>query len=85
MTRAIIGEALLFFLPFAVFAIYLAFRRRNPFAWSHWSDQTFWLVITGLVCVVLALVYTGLTAERHTGAFVPTRSENGRIIPGQFK
>jgi hypothetical protein len=85
MTRAIFGEALLFFLPFAVFAIYLLVRRRNPFAWVHWSDQSLWLVIAGLVCVIVAFVFTGLTADRQMGAFQPTRSENGRIVPGQFK
>ena len=85
MTRAIFGEALLFFLPFAAFALYLLVRRRNPFAWTHWSEQTLRLVIAGLVCVILAFVFTGLTADRQTGAFQPTRSENGRIVPGQFK
>jgi Family of unknown function (DUF6111) len=85
MTRAIFGEALLFFLPFAAFAIYLLVRRRNPFAWIHWSDQTLWLVIAGLGCVIAALIVTGITADRETGAFQPTRSENGRIVPGQFR
>ena len=85
MTRALLGEALLFFLPFAAFAIYLLVRRRNPFAWAHWSDQSLWLVMAGLACAILALVVTGLTADRETGAFQPTRSENGRIVPGQFR
>jgi hypothetical protein len=85
MTRAIFGEALLFFLPFALFALYLLVRRRNPFAWVHWSDQTLWLIITGLVCVILAFLFTGITAERQMGEFEPTRSENGRIVPGQFR
>jgi hypothetical protein len=85
MTRAIFGEALLFFLPFALFALYLLARRRNPFSWIHWTDQSLWLVIAGLVSVILAFLATGLTAERQTGAFQPTRSENGRIVPGQFK
>lgn len=85
MMRALFGEALLFFLPFAVFAFYLLLRRRNPFAWIHWSDQTLWLAIAGIACVILAFLATGLTADRQTGAYQPTRSENGRIVPGQFK
>ena len=85
MTRAIFGELLLFFVPFALFAAYLLTRRRNPLALAHWSDQSLWLVIAGLGFVVAALIYTGLTAERQTGAFQPTRSENGRIVPGQFQ
>src|SRR3712207_1298143 len=62
MIRAIFGEALLFFVPFAIFALYLVLRRRNPFQWAAWSDQTAWLVIAGLGLAVLALLYTGLTA-----------------------
>ncbi len=85
MTRALFGEALLFFLPFAVFAIYLVARRRNPFALAHWSDQTTNLVIAGLACAILAFIITGITADRQTGPFQPTRSENGRIVPGQFQ
>jgi Family of unknown function (DUF6111) len=85
MTRALFGEALLFFVPFAIFAAYLIIRRRNPFAWTSWSDQSLWLVISGLALTIVALIVTGLTAERHTGAFQPTRIENGRVVPGQFR
>ena len=85
MLRAAFGEALLFFLPFAIFALYLILRQRNPLQWIHWSDQTFWLVLAGLLCAAAAFLYTGLTAERHQGAFNPTHIENGRVVPGQFR
>jgi hypothetical protein len=85
MTRALFGEALLFFVPFAAFAAYLILRRRTVFAWRSWSDQSLWLVISGLALAILALLITGITAERQTGAFQPTRVENGRIIPGEFR
>jgi Family of unknown function (DUF6111) len=85
MLRAVFGEALLFFVPFAIFALYLLLRRRNPLLWESWSEQTFWLVIAGLACAALAFLYTGITAERHTGAFDPTHIENGRVVPGQFR
>ena len=85
MLRAILEEALLFLVPFGLFALYLTLRRRNPFLWAHWSDQTSWLVIAGLGLAVAALVYTGLTAERHEGGFVPPHLENGRVVPGQFR
>ncbi|HEX2553023.1 MAG TPA: DUF6111 family protein [Microvirga sp.] len=85
MTRAIFGEALLFFLPFAAFALYLVLRRRNPLSAAAWSGQVSWLVVAGLACAILALLYTGLTAERRTGPYVPTHMENGRLVPGQFK
>jgi hypothetical protein len=85
MTRALFGETLLFFLPFVAFALYLVIRQRNPFLWAAWSDKTAWLTILGLACAVLALLFTGLTAERQTGAFRPAHEENGRVVPGQFK
>jgi hypothetical protein len=85
MTRAVFGEALLFFLPFALFAIYLVMRRRNPLSAASWSGQVSWLVIAGLACAILALIVTGLTAERRTGPYEPTHLENGRLVPGQFK
>jgi hypothetical protein len=85
MFRAVFGEALLFFVPFAAFALYLLLLRRNPMRWASWSDQSLWLAIAGLVCVILAFLVTGLTADRPTGAFEPTHLENGRVVPGRFK
>ena len=85
MIRAIFGEALLFFIPFALFALSLILKRRNPFQLAAWSESTAWLVIAGLACVVIALLITGITAERETGAFEPPRLENGRVVPGQFR
>ena len=85
MIRAIVGEALLFLLPFAIFALFLILKRRNPFHIGSWSDSTAWLVIAGLVCVIIGFVATGLMAERQTGAFEPPRFEDGRVVPGQFR
>jgi hypothetical protein len=85
MIRAIFGEALLFFIPFAIFALYLILRRRNPLQWQAWSDSSLWLAIAGLVCVIAAFVYTGLTSERRMGAFEPPHLEDGRVVPGQFR
>jgi Mn2+/Fe2+ NRAMP family transporter len=85
MIRAFVEEALLFLLPFALFALYLVLRRRNPMSRAAWGGQMTWLVITGLACVVLALLATALMAERKSGAFEPTHMENGRLVPGQFR
>jgi hypothetical protein len=40
MTRVIFGEALLFLVPFALFAAYLVASRRNLLQWASWSDQS---------------------------------------------
>lgn len=85
MTRAIVSELVFFFLPFAVFALILILRKRNPFRWSHWSDQALWLVIAGLVCVGASLIAAGVFAERHNTQYVPPHMEDGRLVPGQFR
>jgi magnesium-transporting ATPase (P-type) len=85
MIRAIVEQVLLFLIPFAAFALYLVVRRRNPFAWQSWSDKSFWLVVAGLSCVIVALVITGVTADRQTGEFRPTHVEDGRVVPGRFR
>ncbi|MDJ1159326.1 DUF6111 family protein [Chelatococcus sp. SYSU_G07232] len=85
MTRALFEELVLFLAPFVIFALYLVLRRRNPFAKAHWNGQVPWLAIAGLLVVIAGLVYTGLVAERRTGAYVPPHLENGKLVPGQFK
>ena len=85
MIRALSGEALLFFLPFALFALYLLTRRRSPLDFAHWSDATLWLVIAGLACAIGAFVVTAVTAQRETRAFEPPHMEDGRLVPGRFR
>lgn len=85
MTRAVVQGLVLFLLPFVLFGIYLVIRRRNPLLWSHWSSQSVWLTIAGLSFVVISLIAAGLLEERQTGAYVPTRIENGRVVPGHFQ
>ena len=85
MIRALVEEALLFLLPFALFALFLVARRKNPMLRASWDGHTTWLVAVGLACVVAVLLVTAFTAERQTGAFEPTHMENGRLVPGQFR
>lgn len=84
MLRTLIEEFLLFVLPFCLFAGYLVIRRRNPFKVEAWSGHLFWLSLVGLGFGIASFIYAGITAERHTGAFVPPHVENGRVVPGQF-
>ena len=85
MIRAIFGETLLFLLPFALFALYLIVRRRNPLDRTQWGKQVSWLVVAGLGLAVLALIVTGFFDSGEKGGFVPTHMENGRVVPGQFR
>jgi hypothetical protein len=85
MIRALSEELILFLIPFALFAAYLLARRRKVLAWASWSDQSLWLVISGLALVIVVLLMTGLTADRQKGGFRPSHMENGRIVPGEFR
>lgn len=85
MTRALFEELVLFLAPFALFAVYLLLRRRNPFMRQHWDGHVSWLVIVGLLVVIGGLVYTGLVAERSMGTYVPSHLEDGKLVPGQFR
>ena len=44
-----------------------------------------WLVLAGLIIAITSFIITGLTAERSTGAYVPTHLEDGRLVPGHFQ
>lgn len=85
MIRALVEEGLLFLLPFAVFALYLVARRRNPFDWDHWTDRTAWLVIAGLGIAVGSLLYAGIASERRNDGYRPPHLENGQLVPGAFR
>lgn len=75
----------LFLAPFAVFAIYLLLRRRNPLTRAPWDGRTLWLAVAGLGLVVAVMVLTGLTQNRAPGGYAPPRMENGQLKPGGFQ
>jgi hypothetical protein len=85
MTRAFGEELLLFLLPFALFALWLALRQRTPFKWIHWEGQVPWLVVAGFVVASGWLLYTGIFAPRGHGSYVPAHMENGVFVPGKLE
>lgn len=85
MTRAVFEALVLFLSPFVLFAIYLYLRQRNPWTREAWDGHVPWLVLAGLLIAIGSFVITGLTAERNTGAYVPTHLEDGKLVPGHFK
>lgn len=85
MIRVLIEGAAFFLLPFVLFAVALALRRRNLLDPDSWSPHLVTLAAAGLLLVISSLVYAGLFAEQHTGAFVPAHLENGRVVPGEVR
>lgn len=85
MLRRILEEFVLFALPFLAFAAFLVLMRRNPLEPEHWEAHWVRLALAGFVVVVVSLLVTGLTAERHHDGYVPSHMENGRLVPGEFR
>ncbi|WP_293858683.1 DUF6111 family protein [uncultured Alsobacter sp.] len=85
MNRAFLEELLLFLLPFALFALWLTVMRRSPLRRAHWDGQVPWLVIGGLALAIGWLAWTGFTAPRGKGAYVPAHMENGTFVPGRLE
>jgi hypothetical protein len=79
-----LDDLVLFTLPFVLFAIWLLATKRNPFDIEHWSGWKFGLTVAGLLLGIASVVFAGLTADKHTGAYEPSRVENGRLVPGRF-
>ncbi len=86
MIRAAVESVAIFLLPFFVFALYLAARRRNPSRVDSWTGGAVaTLSLAGLALAALAILVFGVFEERPTGAYVPAHMENGRLVPGRFQ
>lgn len=88
MIRIILIDLALLALPFAAYAAWLWFARRDPLAGSSWQDAPFvWLIAVALVMMILALVLlTDLTGEpADGGSYIAPHVEDGRIVPGRFE
>lgn len=85
MIRQFVDEALLFLLPFLLFAGFLLLTRRRVMSADSWRGSAPWLVLAGLLLAASSLIYAGITAERNLGIYEPPRLENGKVIPGRFR
>ena len=86
MTRIILERLLLFAVPFALYAIYVALMQLRPPAAT--VRQTPWtmLFIAGLSLFALSFIVWGFTDGAPVGGsvYVAPAWENGRIVPGHF-
>jgi len=85
VTRVVIESVLLFLLPFGLFFVWLALRKRSPGAREEWSPALTWLVIAGLLLVIGSFLFTFATAERRIGGYEPAHVENGVLVPGRVQ
>ncbi len=84
MMRQAILRALLFLLPFALFAIYAALIKGRSGA----RPTTPWtlLFVVGLGLVIASFVIVGLTEGLPAnGTYIPPHMENGHVVPGHVE
>ena len=83
MWRIFVEPAPLFVMAVLATTAYFFVRRRYPVGPEHWSNRAIpLLLLFALAAVATAILALGLFADRHEGAYVPARIENGRLVPG---
>ncbi len=86
MWRSVAESLGLFFLPFMLFAAYLALGMRWPLAIEHWTRSRMTvLAIVGLVAALAGLVSASLFAPRGHGLYIPAHVDNGVLVPGRIE
>jgi hypothetical protein len=85
MIKTIALEVLLFLTPSLLFIGFLLAQKRDPRHRVHWDGKALNLFLIGLVLAGLSFFYEGLVSERQSGVYVPAHTENGVLVPGQFK
>jgi hypothetical protein len=86
MWRVVLRPALLFLLPFLLYAVWLLLRRTTPFARDRWGGRVVsTLTLLGLAAAVTGMLAFGIFADRHLGAYVPAHIENGVVVPGHMQ
>jgi glucan phosphoethanolaminetransferase (alkaline phosphatase superfamily) len=77
---------LLFFLPFAIYAIWLYVTKRSPFLRRNWKKHPVILLsVIGAVLFVAGLFAIAYEAGLDpNSAYVPAHMENGQLVPGKM-
>jgi hypothetical protein len=88
MIRPFLTELVLFFAPFALYALFLlAVKRGRVLDLANWPLKTvFWLLIAAFLLVIgsfIVLAEWGGAPPRST--YVPAHIEDGKFVPGQTK
>ena len=83
MIRRLFFEALLFMLPFALYAVYLRLVKEDEAAPKRAHPWTI-LFVSGLVLVAASFVIWGLEdGAGQRGTYVPPHVVNGQVVPGE--
>jgi hypothetical protein len=76
-----------FLVPFAVYAIYVYWRKRQPNAAEHMHDTPwYWLVVTGMSLSIASVVALWLYGSSPPdGEYQPATSQGGKIQRGKIE
>jgi hypothetical protein len=87
MLRFVAFDAIFFLVPFAIYALWLAVKRRTVTNASDWEVRTIgYLALAGAVLTVIVLVaFVHFDTEAPGGKYVPAHLENGKIVPDHFE
>jgi hypothetical protein len=86
MLRIVALDVVLFLLPFAAYALWLAVTRRTLRNPDDWQIRTItWLALAGAALVVVVIVvFIHFDPSPPGGTYVPPHIENGVIVPGHI-
>jgi hypothetical protein len=85
MIRPVFTEIILFLVPFAVYAVFLAATRKGLLDSKSWPlPRIAWLVIAALVMMIGSFVGLAQFGGVPPGStYTPAHEENGRFVPGR--
>jgi hypothetical protein len=86
MTRFYLTYAILFLVPFALYASYIYFSLgREAIRESLTVKALGWLSVLGAgLTVAVIVVLTNYTGFSSSGVYQPARFEDGRLVPGRI-
>lgn len=76
-----------FLVPFAVYAIYVYWRKRQPDAAEHMHDTPwYWLVVSGMSLSIASVVALWLYGSSLPGGeYEPAKMQDGQIQRGKIE
>jgi hypothetical protein len=86
MGRSLITEALLFLMPFALYAVFLWATRAGVMDLKSWPlSRVIWLAICAFGLMIGSFLYfANYTGAPPGSTYIPAHMENGKFVPGRI-
>ena len=85
MVRPVATELMLFFTPFALYALFLWVTKRDVLDLANWPlTHVLYLLVAALLIVIAGFFALAQWDGAPPGStYVPAHIENGRLVPGE--